>query len=65
MLIVGIVMLHPFLISVDAIHKIINRKDILEMSYGVVMCLSAPLISYLCIDVSLRGISFFALGSLL
>ncbi|EMJ9774321.1 TPA: DUF1240 domain-containing protein [Morganella morganii] len=55
MLVVGMVVLYPFFLSINSIYKVISKKDILEMSYGVVICLVMPMITYLCIDISLRG----------
>ncbi|KJF79253.1 hypothetical protein UA45_00590 [Morganella morganii] len=55
MLVVGMVVLYPFFLSINSIYKVISKKDILEMSYGVVICLVMPMITCLCIDISLRG----------
>lgn len=56
---IAIVLVCPFFIGLDAIKSVLNKPDIVFMSYGAIFCLISPVISYFLIDVALRGVYYF------
>lgn len=56
---IAIVLVYPFFIGLDAIKSVLNKRDIVFMSYGAIFCLISPVISYFLIDVALRGFYYF------
>ncbi|MBW5408756.1 DUF1240 domain-containing protein [Morganella morganii] len=56
---VAVILIYPFLIGLDSINGIIKKQDIVSMSYGVILSLIAPIISYFAIDVALRSAYYF------
>ena len=53
---IGIVLIYPFLIGIYSISSLIRSEDIIEFSYGSILLLSMPLLSYFFIEGSIRSI---------
>lgn len=55
-LFIGVLLIYPFLIGIYSISSFINNEDMIEFSYGSVLLLSMPLLSYFFIEGSIRNI---------
>lgn len=59
LLITGCVLLLIFLDSFFSIINIINKKQIISLSYATVVCLIFPVLSYSLVDLGVRGTYLF------
>ncbi|RUT65247.1 hypothetical protein CKG00_01670 [Morganella morganii] len=59
LLVAGCVLFIIFLYSFFSIVDIINKKQTISLSYATVVCLIFPVLSYLLIDLSIRGTYLF------
>ena len=55
---IGVALIPLFLFGINSIIDIIKKKEIVSFSYGLILTLSLPMLSYFFIDISLRYIYF-------
>lgn len=53
---IGVLLIYPFLIGIFSISSLVRNDNIIEFSYGSVLLLSMPLLSYFFIEGSIRSI---------
>ncbi|XKD94626.1 DUF1240 domain-containing protein [Morganella morganii] len=56
---IGVALIPLFLFGINSIIDIIKKKEIVSFSYGLILTLSLPILSYFFIDISLRCIYFW------